>query len=146
MRTSFIATAVALGSLTLAGCRDVTAPSAGVAVAGAASYRDAVVTDPVADSPAESAPGCTFDRGTSTCVATTERFETSTHDVFSGCVAGPPPFKPGRRIRTFEDTYSIVTTTTTYQHGRNGKVYDTEITEQRQLVSSREISSTCEAT
>jgi hypothetical protein len=90
------------------------------------------------------ADGCEFSRGTTTCTTTTQYTETSNHSVYSGCVAGPTG-QPGRRVSTFEDTYLVTRTTTTYQHGHNGKVYDTQTTEQRELQSSRQVSSTCDA-
>jgi hypothetical protein len=87
---------------------------------------------------------CAFSRGTTTCTSTSQRTEVGTHQVFSGCLAGPTG-QPGRRVRTFEDTYTVTTTTITRQHGRNGRVYDTTTSDERVLTSSREISSVCEA-
>jgi len=93
----------------------------------------------------ETPDNCTFERGTTTCTFVTQRSETVTRQVYSGCVVGPffPP-RPGRRITTYEDTYLVTTTTTTYQHGRNGKVYDSTTTEERVLESSRLVSMVCE--
>jgi hypothetical protein len=92
-----------------------------------------------------SSTSCTFDRGVTTCVATTEEAETSTHQEFSGCLAGPPPvFRPGARTRTFEDTYRVTTTLTTTQHGRRGKVIEERTSVERTLVSSRLLSDVCE--
>jgi hypothetical protein len=89
--------------------------------------------------------GCTFERGVTTCVTVTQRQEVSTHTETSGCVVGPslPPI-PGRRLRTFQDVFLVTETTTTLQHGRAGKVFDTQTTTDRQLVSSTLISDVCE--
>jgi hypothetical protein len=90
-------------------------------------------------------PGCSFDRGTTSCVSSVSHTETSTHQVFSGCVAGPPPFHPGRRVTTFDDTWLVTVTTTSKRHGRAGVEYESSATESRELVGSRQISSVCEA-
>jgi hypothetical protein len=88
---------------------------------------------------------CTFDRGVTICTYVSQRSETLTRVVYSGCVVGPffPP-QPGRRVTTYEDTYLVTTTTTTYQHGRHGKIYDSTTTVERVLESSRLVSSVCE--
>jgi hypothetical protein len=86
---------------------------------------------------------CTFSNGTTTCITTVTTTETGTHQAFSGCLYGPYA-APGRRIRTFEDTYTVTETTTTLQHGKSGAVYDTQSDTTRQLVSSRQISDVCE--
>ena len=91
----------------------------------------------------EEDPNCSFSRGTNVCAYETQRSETSTIQMFSGCVAGPTG-QPGRRVTTYEDTYLVTTTTTTYQHGRNGKVYDSNTTEERQFMSRHLVSSVCE--
>jgi hypothetical protein len=137
MRTSFIVTLVALSSLALVGCRDLSASTEPIRGSDG-------VADLVDDPPAPELP-CMFDRGTTTCVTITQQVDTSTHQEFSGCLAGPPPFRPGSRIRTFEDIDLVVTTTTTYQHGREGKIYDTQTSVERQRLSSREVSSVCQA-
>jgi hypothetical protein len=129
--------ALAALSMLAAACADPTAP-------GVQAYHHEVVVNHVDAAPPND-PGCSFDRGTNTCVTTSERTEVSTHQQFSGCVAGPPPFRPGRKVRTFEDTYLVTTTTTTLQHGLNGETFETQSSEARTLVSSREISSICEA-
>jgi hypothetical protein len=86
---------------------------------------------------------CTFEQGTTTCTSTATHTETGTHTAFSGCLYGP--FRqPGRRLRTFEDTYLITETTTTYQHGKSGKLYDSHTETSRDLVSSRLVSDVCE--
>jgi hypothetical protein len=127
-------------SFIAAACADPTAPTI------QPYYHPVVVNDAeAADAARPNDPGCSFDRGTNSCVTTSERTEVSTHQEFSGCLAGPPPFRPGRRVRTFEDTYLVTTTTTTQQHGLNGKIYDTQSSETRTKISSREIGSVCEA-
>ena len=87
---------------------------------------------------------CDFDRGVNTCTSTTESTETTTWQVFSGCMAGPPPFGPGRRVVTMEGTWLVRTTTVTQQHGRNGRTFSEESSTERTLVSSRQVSSVCE--
>jgi hypothetical protein len=89
-------------------------------------------------------PGCSFAKGVTTCVTVTQHLEESTHTETSGCVVGPslPPI-PGRRVRTFQDVILVTETTTTLQHGRSGKVFDTRTTTQTQLVSSTLISDVC---
>jgi hypothetical protein len=91
-----------------------------------------------------SGENCTFERGVNTCTTTSETTETEIREVFSGCIAGPPPFAPGRRVTTWEDTYAVTTTTTTRQHGRNGRVFEESTTTERTLVSSRQLSTVCE--
>ena len=86
---------------------------------------------------------CDFSRGTTTCVTTAQHTETSTHDEISGCLFGPSSV-PGRRTRTFRDTFLVTVTTTSLQHGRHGKVYDTSAVSSRQLVSSVQIADVCE--
>jgi hypothetical protein len=91
------------------------------------------------------APGCTFSRGVTTCITITQHEEQSTHTEVSGCAFGPtiPPI-PGRRTRTFLDLFLVTETTTTLQHGRAGKVFDTQTTTERQLLSSTLLSDVCE--
>jgi hypothetical protein len=90
------------------------------------------------------APGCTFSRGVTTCVAITQHTEQSTHSEISGCTVGPgfPPI-PGARTRTFLDVFLVTETTTTLRHGRAGAVFDTQTTTTRQLQSSTLISDVC---
>lgn len=92
---------------------------------------------------ARAATTCTFERGTNTCVTVEHSTQTEPRTLTSGCLYGPQS-QPGRRSRIFEDTYLITTTTTTLQHGRNGRVYEswTEVT--RELVESRQIADLCE--
>jgi hypothetical protein len=92
---------------------------------------------------ARSPDECTFSRGTTACISVSQTTEIVMRQVFSGCLAGPFGV-PGRRVRTFEDTYLVTTTTTTYRHGRKGRIYDTTSIEERQLQTSREVSSICE--
>jgi len=85
---------------------------------------------------------CAFSRGTTTCVATAQYTETTTHDEISGCLFGPSSV-PGRRARTFRDTFLVTESTTTLQHGRHGKVYDISTASSRELVSSVQIADVC---
>lgn len=86
---------------------------------------------------------CAFSRGTTTCVTTAQHTETSTHDEISGCLFGPSSV-PGRRARTFRDTFLVTESTTTLQHGRRGRVYDTSTAVSRELVSSVQIADVCQ--
>lgn len=86
---------------------------------------------------------CTFERGTTTCVSVEQSAETELRNVFSGCLAGPTG-QPGRRVTTWEDTYIVTTTTTTFSHGRNGRTYDTVVEVTRELTTSRTVNSVCE--
>ncbi|HEU4324671.1 MAG TPA: hypothetical protein VFS21_16120 [Roseiflexaceae bacterium] len=92
---------------------------------------------------ARAATSCTFERGITTCVITVQSTETQRRTMVSGCMYGPQGV-PGRRSRIFEDTYLITATTTTHQHGRHGRIYDswTEVT--RELVESRLVADLCE--
>lgn len=92
---------------------------------------------------AQDGADCTFSRGTNVCTSSSQRSETTTRTVYGGCNAGPSG-QPGRRVTTYDDTYLVTTTTTTYQHGRNGKVYDSSTSEERVLQSSVLVSQTCE--
>ena len=87
--------------------------------------------------------GCTFAQGTTTCVATTRRTETTERIVVSGCLSGPTGV-PGRRTTTFRDTFLVTETTTTRAHGRQGPIYDSRSAVTRMLVTSIQISSVCE--
>jgi hypothetical protein len=89
-------------------------------------------------------PVCAFSRGVSTCTSETTSIETTTRTVFSGCVAGPTGV-PGRRTTVFEDTVQVTTMTTTMAHGRQGPVFSSDVSESRELLASREVSSVCEA-
>jgi hypothetical protein len=93
---------------------------------------------------AQEEPVCAFSRGVSTCASVTMSIETVPRTVFSGCVAGPTGV-PGRRTTVFEDTVQVTTTTTTMAHGRQGPVFSTDVSESRELLASREVSSVCEA-
>jgi hypothetical protein len=97
----------------------------------------------VGDAP-PTGPGCSFSRGVTTCVTVTQHTEQSFHTETSGCTVGPafPPV-PGARTRTFLDVFLVTETTTTLQHGRAGKVFDTQTTTERQLLSSTLISDVC---
>jgi hypothetical protein len=86
---------------------------------------------------------CSFSRGVTTCVTTTQHQETATHVEYSGCRYGPNAV-PGRRSRTFSDTYLVTETTTTKYHGRSDHAFSSHTTTSRQLVSSRQISDVCE--
>ena len=134
MRQSSIVIAL-IGAL-VAGCADAATAPTRSPVATGASYD-------ISNRPGDE-PGCTFDQGVTTCVTIATHAEMSTHQTFSGCVAGPPPFHFGRRVTTWEDTWLVTVTTTTLQHGRAGLEYESSSTETRDLVSSRQISSICE--
>lgn len=89
---------------------------------------------------------CTFDEGITTCVIVDQVTQTTTHIETSGCVAfNGSEFVPGRRSRTYSDTFLITATTTTYAHGKNGPVYDHTTDVTRTLQSSVLISDVCEA-
>jgi len=94
--------------------------------------------------PAAHADGiCSFERGTTTCTSVAQATIAGTHTAFSGCLYGPVGL-PGRRQRTFADTYLVTSTTTTLSHGRKGPVYDSKTTTTRQLTSSTLVSDTCQ--
>lgn len=92
---------------------------------------------------ARAASMCTFDRGTTTCTSVVQSTTTGTHTAVSGCLAGPTGV-PGRRERTFQDTYLVTVTTTTLSHGRHGPVYDSRTDTMRQVTSSTLLSDTCQ--
>lgn len=87
-------------------------------------------------------PGCSFTQGVTTCTTTTEEQTTATHVAVSGCLYGPTG-QPGRRERTFLDTYLVSTTTVTQQHGLAGEVFDTQVSTMRTLVDSQLVSDVC---
>jgi hypothetical protein len=91
--------------------------------------------------------GCTFSRGTTTCVSTIQFEQTTTRREISGCIFGPfsPPIA-GRRTRTFEDTDLVTVRRVTYYRGRSNHAYASEDQElSRVHERSRMISDTCEA-
>jgi hypothetical protein len=134
MRLSILLPGLALA--TVAGCATDLTTSPDQTVSGPVATLD------VSNRPGDE-PGCTFDGSTTTCTTTATHTEASTHNVYSGCVAGPPPFHPGSRVTTYEDTYLVTVTTTTYRHGRAGLVYSTQTSQTRELVGSRPVSSVC---
>jgi hypothetical protein len=90
------------------------------------------------------APECTFSRGITTCVTTTQTVESSTHVAFSGCVAfNGTTFVAGQRARTFADQILVTVTTTTLQHWHHGKVFDTSTVTTREIIASTLISDVC---
>jgi hypothetical protein len=126
----------AAGAAIVAGCAEPTAPTARQPQLDPSS---AMARDV---STASVPPGCTFGAGTLTCVIVDEVYQTSTHTAVSGCLYGPNGL-PGRRERVFEDTYLLTATTTTFQHGLAGIIYDHSTVVTRTLVSSTQISDTC---
>lgn len=87
-------------------------------------------------------PGCTFERGTTTCVIVSQEEQHETITMYSGCMYGPHGV-PGRRERVFDETFLLTATTTTLAHGRSGPVYDFWTTVTREMVSMTLISDTC---
>ena len=117
----------------------------GMEVSEASTAQDLALTSPAESTAEAPAPECTFLKGVTTCVTTTQSIETSTHEEISGCVAvDGTKFVPGRRSRTFVDQLEITMTTTTLQHGRNGKVFNTSTDTQTEILSSMLISDACE--
>jgi hypothetical protein len=88
------------------------------------------------------APNCTFASGVTTCTTTVVTQEQSTHQEFSGCLAGPTG-APGSRVRTFQDTSEVTTTTVTRRHGLNGALFFQNVDTSRRLVSSVLLSDVC---
>jgi hypothetical protein len=133
----------------LVGCSSPTSPVASSRGHPGASF--AITSSAVASGSGENVaqatdPGCSFDRGTTTCVTTEQYTETSSHVESSGCLAGPPPnFRPGHRSRTFSDTWLVTVTTTTLYRGRSEHEYDTSTSTSRQLIGSTLVSDVCEA-
>ncbi len=105
---------------------------AAVVILGCASFPAGVHAD----------ESCSFDRGTTTCVTTTQSTETEMRRLVSGCLYGPLAV-PGRRERIFEDRYLVTVTTTTLQHGKEGKVYETRTETSRSLLGSQLVADTC---
>ena len=87
---------------------------------------------------------CAFENGTTTCTYVGEFTHTTYHDAVSGCLYGPNAV-PGRRTRTFEDTYLVTVTTTTLARGRSGPVYNSSTSTSETLMSSQVVSDVCEA-
>src|SRR3954469_18030201 len=87
--------------------------------------------------------GCTFARGTTTCITDATRSETVTVQMISGCLYGSDAVA-GRRTRTFDYTYLVTDETTTLAHGMEGPVYSSQTAEiSRTLESSVQISDVC---
>ena len=77
------------------------------------------------------------------CVYTTQVTYTSTHEATKGCLYGPTGIPSGATL-TFLDTYEVTVTTTVYQHGLEGSVYDmSTVTSPARLLSSTLISYVC---
>lgn len=87
--------------------------------------------------------GCVFANGVTTCTSVDEYTYTTLRSAVSGCLYGPNAI-PGRRTRTFEDTYLVSVTTTTVSHGKSGPVYDSSSTSSQTLIGSQQISDVCE--
>lgn len=133
-------TTLAIASILLGACDTPTAPNAietsqSFAAATQSADQQNDRTDGQQNDRTERQKNCTFSRGTTTCVTTVQYQETSSHSEYSGCLAGPSGVT-GSRIRTFSDVYLVTVTTTTYRRGRSGRIYDTQTTTTRQLLSS----------
>ena len=85
---------------------------------------------------------CSFSRGTTTCVATVQYTETSTHAEYSGCLYGPDRL-PGARVRTFSDTDLVTATTTTLRRGKSNHVFESNTVTTRQRIQSTMVSDVC---
>ena len=137
--------AIAAALLLLAACAAPTEPTAAkpsnaIEMAAASSGALAPVS---AQRAAEE--NCSFSRGVTTCVSTVQYTETSTHSEISGCSYGPSfPPAPGRRTRTFSDTWLVTVTTTTLRRGKSDRVFDSHTTTDRQLLTSTQTSDVCE--
>lgn len=92
----------------------------------------------------QAADWCSFERGVTTCVATSETLDVQMRTIYGGCSYGPTSI-PGRRVMVYEDTYHTTITTTTLLRGRSNRVFDTSSSSLRALINSQEISRTCEA-
>jgi hypothetical protein len=98
----------------------------------------------LAHSEAPPSPGeCSFSQGVTTCISTSQYQETGTHTVYGGCVAGPTGV-PGRSVTVYEDTYLVTAVTTTEYHGASDRIIQSNTVTTRDLVSSVQISRTCE--
>jgi hypothetical protein len=129
-------------------CAQPFSPDGTEPAVGLSAERSVVVSHDVnagrASTPDES---CSFSRGTTTCVSTVSFEEKTTHQEISGCSVGPffPPV-PGRRTRTFDDTYLVTVQHITYYRGRSNHAYASEDREtSRVLESSTQVSDKCEA-
>jgi hypothetical protein len=104
----------------------------------AGSESTALESDPSVD------PACHFERGVTTCVITSVAAGISSHQEFSGCsVFTGTVIAPGSRVRTFDDTYEVTTTTIRLSHGRNGKVFSEDTKVDSTLMSSTLSSDVC---
>jgi hypothetical protein len=141
-------TIIAIASILLGACSAPTAPTAFTAPhsPGIASI-DAGPLGAQYQQAANAGDGedgfCSFSRGVTTCVTTTQHQETGSHVEYSGCRYGPSGV-PGRRSRTFSDTYLVTVMTTTLRRGRSDHVFSTQTTTSRQLIGSTQISDVCE--
>jgi hypothetical protein len=78
-----------------------------------------------------------------TCVTTAQHQEVGSHVEISGCLYGPTGI-PGRRSRTFSDTYLVTETTTTLYHGQSDNAFSSQTVTSRQLIGSTLVSDVCE--
>jgi hypothetical protein len=121
----------------LAACAEPTAPAANRSTPSLAGATRGLAAAP------PTASNCSFAAGTNVCVSTTQSTYTSTHAATKGCLYGPTGI-PSSATLTFLDTYEVTVTTTAYQHGLEGSVYDVStVTSPPQLLSSTMISYVC---
>jgi hypothetical protein len=128
----------------VAACADLTAPPARTPVAVGEAPSLAAADPARAARAKRPREGCSFSRGTTTCVTVSRSTETETIRMTSGCTFGPTGI-PGRRTRTLETTYLVTATTTTLSPGVAGRVYDTSTSVSRELAGSVLVSDVCEA-
>jgi hypothetical protein len=90
---------------------------------------------------------CRFDKGVTTCTRiVSQETHTGAHDEVSGCMTfDGTSFVPGRRTRSFSDTFVVTTTEMTRAHGRCGRIFESSTTQQQELASSVMTSDRCEA-
>ena len=131
-------TIVAVTSILLGACSAPTTP-----VAFSASPPAAKFVQQTGGGTLDDDSGCSFSQGVTTCITTTQREITTTHVETSGCLYGPTGI-PGRRSRTFSDTYLVTETTTTLYHGRSDQQISSETTTTTVRIRSTLISDVCE--
>jgi hypothetical protein len=135
-------TAIAIAAILFGGCDAPTAPTTvTTSQASAAASQSEGQQNTGQQNGADE--NCTFSRGTTTCVSTVQYQETVTVQMYSGCLYGPSGV-PGRKIRTFSNTYLVTATTTTLRRGKSGNIYRSQTVTTRQLLSSRFVSEICE--
>jgi hypothetical protein len=128
----------------LIACTEPTAPIAGRATRASAVSLASVSDAQIAETARPTGEGsCTFSRGVTTCVSTTQYEEGASHIEYSGCLYGPNR-QAGSRQRTFDDTYLVTVTTTTSYRGRSDHAFDSQATTSRQLERSTLVSDVCQ--